>query len=91
MKRMTALAGALLLPMTLALAVTPAAASNPPTTIEIRQHLHTEGAKVMANPTQVHQVIMNICTNAAHAMEKNGGIIEDKSCPWSHWTFNLLG
>jgi PAS domain S-box-containing protein len=47
-----------------------------PTTIEIRQYLNVQGAKVMANPTQLHQVIMNICTNAAHAMEENGGILE---------------
>jgi PAS domain S-box-containing protein len=47
-----------------------------PTTIEIRQHLQSDGAKVLANATQMHQVIMNICTNAAHAMEENGGTIE---------------
>ena len=47
-----------------------------PTTIEIRQHLDTDGAKVMANTTQLHQVIMNLCTNAAHAMEEKGGILD---------------
>jgi signal transduction histidine kinase len=27
----------------------------------------------MGNATQVHQVLMNLCTNAAHAMEESGG------------------
>jgi PAS domain S-box-containing protein len=47
-----------------------------PTTIEIRQYIQSDGAKVLANATQMHQVIMNLCTNAAHAMEENGGTIE---------------
>jgi CheY-like chemotaxis protein/anti-sigma regulatory factor (Ser/Thr protein kinase) len=29
----------------------------------------------MADPTQIHQVIMNLCTNAAHAMHEKGGIL----------------
>ena len=28
---------------------------------------------IEADPTQIHQVLMNLCTNAAHAMEENGG------------------
>lgn len=47
-----------------------------PTTIEIRQHLKTDGELVLANATQLHQVIMNLCTNAAHAMEESGGTLE---------------
>jgi PAS domain S-box-containing protein len=47
-----------------------------PTTIEIRQHLETDGAQLDANATQLHQVVMNLCTNAAHAMEESGGILE---------------
>jgi two-component system, cell cycle sensor histidine kinase and response regulator CckA len=45
-----------------------------PTTIEIRQNLSASGL-IMSNPTQMHQIIMNLCTNAAHAMEE-GGILE---------------
>ena len=30
----------------------------------------------MADPTQIHQVLMNLCTNAAHAMGEKGGILE---------------
>jgi PAS domain S-box-containing protein len=47
-----------------------------PTTIEIRQNIGTQLGNVMADPTQMHQVIMNLCTNAAHAMQGEGGSIE---------------
>ncbi len=47
-----------------------------PTTIEIRQHLDAEGIRLEANATQLHQVMMNLCTNAAHAMEESGGVLE---------------
>jgi PAS domain S-box-containing protein len=46
-----------------------------PTTIEIREHFEAVGM-VVADPTQIHQVIMNLCTNAAHAMEPGGGVLE---------------
>ncbi len=46
-----------------------------PTTIEIRQNITSTGT-VMADPTQIHQVIMNLCTNAYHAMSDKGGILE---------------
>jgi len=47
-----------------------------PTTIEIRQSITTGPTVVLANPTQIHQVVMNLCTNAAHAMGKDGGTLE---------------
>jgi PAS domain S-box-containing protein len=47
-----------------------------PATIEIRRHLETTDAVVNANPTQIHQVLMNLCTNAAHAMRAKGGVLE---------------
>jgi PAS domain S-box-containing protein len=50
--------------------------SSIPTTIDIRSNIGTKPATVMADPTQLHQVIMNLCTNAAHAMRENGGILE---------------
>ena len=40
-----------------------------PATISIREALYSD-ATVMADPTQLHQVVMNLATNAAHAMEK---------------------
>lgn len=45
-----------------------------PSTIEIMSELNSD-AYVMADPTRIHQVIMNLCTNASHAMEEKGGII----------------
>ena len=49
--------------------------STIPTTIEIRQKIESDSL-IMGNPTQVHQIFMNLCTNAAHAMEDIGGSIE---------------
>ncbi len=47
-----------------------------PATIEVRQTVFESTAMVMADPIQIHQIMMNTCTNAAHAMEANGGVIE---------------
>ncbi len=49
-----------------------------PATIEIRQSYGTDLGAVMADPTQLHQVLMNLCTNAAHAMREKGGVLEVK-------------
>lgn len=46
-----------------------------PSTIVINQDCQPTGS-ILANPTQLHQVIMNICTNAYHAMEKIGGQLD---------------
>jgi CheY-like chemotaxis protein len=45
-----------------------------PTSIEIRSDFGSN-ATVLADPTQIHQVLMNLCTNAAHAMQENGGLL----------------
>ncbi|MBC8433025.1 MAG: PAS domain-containing protein [Desulfobacterales bacterium] len=45
-----------------------------PATIEIHQKLKSE-TNVMGDPTKIHQVLMNLCTNAAHAMRKKGGVL----------------
>ena len=46
-----------------------------PSTIAIHCELHEETGTVMADPTQLHQVLMNLCTNAAHAMRDAGGVL----------------
>jgi two-component system, cell cycle sensor histidine kinase and response regulator CckA len=46
-----------------------------PATIEIQQQINSN-ATVMADPTQIHQILMNLCTNASHAMEEKGGILK---------------
>jgi len=47
-----------------------------PSTIEIRQELENDSGMILCDPTQVYQVLMNLCTNAAHAMEESGGNLE---------------
>ena len=47
-----------------------------PTTIEIRQNIGCETHYILADPSQIHQLLLNLCTNAAHAMETSGGILE---------------
>jgi CheY-like chemotaxis protein/two-component sensor histidine kinase len=49
-----------------------------PTTIEIKQNLQSD-ATVLADPTQIHQVLMNLCTNAGHAMCEKGGLLDVSS------------
>ena len=52
--------------------------STLPETIEIITAIEASDCLILADPTQFHQVIMNLCTNAAHAMKEKGGIIEVK-------------
>ncbi len=47
-----------------------------PTTIDIHRHPAEALGLVLADPTQIHQVIMNLCTNAADAMQETGGTLD---------------
>ncbi|MCX5827809.1 MAG: PAS domain S-box protein [Deltaproteobacteria bacterium] len=47
-----------------------------PTTIEITQKIEETADVIMADPTQMHQVLINLCTNAGHAMRETGGVLE---------------
>jgi PAS domain S-box-containing protein len=49
-----------------------------PSTIDIQGQIHSERCIVFADSTQMHQVMMNLCTNAAHAMGTRGGILAIK-------------
>ena len=49
--------------------------SSIPATILIEQDIQSDSA-IMADPTQIHQVFLNLCTNAAQAMEDSGGILK---------------
>ena len=51
--------------------------SSIPTSIEIRQDIPEDIDTILADPTQINQVLINLCTNAAHAMP-NGGVLEIK-------------
>ncbi|MBF0231964.1 MAG: transporter substrate-binding domain-containing protein, partial [Desulfamplus sp.] len=52
--------------------------STIPATIDIRQNIMSKCGPVMADPTQIHQIIMNLGTNAFHAMEDTGGELSVK-------------
>lgn len=52
-----------------------------PANIEIRQKIDKQSGAVMADPTQIHQIIMNLCTNAYHAMRGRGGVLEVALAP----------
>jgi PAS domain S-box-containing protein len=60
--------------------------SSLPTTIEIKKKIDSESL-IMGNETQLHQIMMNLCTNAAHAMEEKGGVLDvsltDIEMDWS--------
>ena len=47
-----------------------------PKNIEIREHIDAPSALLLADATQIHQVLINLCSNAAHAMRRKGGILE---------------
>ena len=49
--------------------------SSIPTSIDIHQNMTKDVHTILADPTQINQVLMNLCTNANHAMP-DGGIIE---------------
>ena len=49
--------------------------STIPSDIEIRQDFQNGRGMVMADPTQIHQIVMNLITNAYHAVEQTGGKI----------------
>ncbi len=46
-----------------------------PTTIKMRHHIKSYLA-VLTDPTNIHQVLMNLCTNASFAMQEEGGVLE---------------
>lgn len=49
--------------------------SSLPVTIKFREDIDTHCGKIMADPTKIHQIVMNLCTNALHAMIDEKGSI----------------
>lgn len=52
--------------------------STLPTTIKIEKYIDPRCRMILADPTQIHQVAMNMITNAYHAMEESGGTLTIK-------------
>ncbi|HEX2955851.1 MAG TPA: PAS domain S-box protein [Chitinispirillaceae bacterium] len=50
--------------------------STLPSSINIHQHIDINNTMILADPTQIHQVIMNLCVNAAQALQNREGTIE---------------
>ena len=46
-----------------------------PATVEVRQNIQSDPDTVLASPTHIHQILMNLCTNAAHAMRGKKGVL----------------
>ncbi len=47
-----------------------------PTTIEIKINIPDSSGAVLANSVELHQIILNLCTNAVHAIGERGGLLE---------------
>ncbi len=47
-----------------------------PSTITMTVNIEQQDAVVHGDPTQIHQVLLNLCTNASHAMRDQGGTLE---------------
>lgn len=47
-----------------------------PANIEIHRNISPNLAPAFANETQIHQIVMNLCTNAYHAMKTTGGMLD---------------
>ncbi len=52
--------------------------SSLPAYMEVRGQVDSKAGPIMGDPIQVHQILMNLCTNAAQAMREEGGVIEIK-------------
>jgi len=46
--------------------------STLPSYIELREHINADADSIIGDPTQIHQIIMNLCTNAYHAVREGG-------------------
>ncbi len=47
-----------------------------PSNIEIQENISAKTEEVMADPAEIHRVVMNLCTNAVYAMREKGGVLE---------------
>ncbi|MBC8316309.1 MAG: response regulator [Desulfobulbaceae bacterium] len=54
-----------------------------PTTVEIKHDIAAGPEAIKANPTEIHQIVMNLCTNSLHSMPKETGVLEVTLTPIS--------
>jgi PAS domain S-box-containing protein len=47
-----------------------------PSTIDFRHFTDAAPAVILADPSQMHQVLLNLCANAEHAMRDRGGVLD---------------
>jgi PAS domain S-box-containing protein len=47
-----------------------------PASVEVRHELAADCPSIVGDPTQLYQVVMNLCTNAGHALRGHGGLLE---------------
>ncbi|WP_457553407.1 PAS domain-containing hybrid sensor histidine kinase/response regulator [Desulfobacula sp.] len=64
--------------------------STIPTTIEIKQEIDPGCGVIKADPTQIHQIVMNLTTNAYHAMEETGGELKVSLKEMEFGTLDLI-
>ncbi len=50
--------------------------STLPSTIEVQHDIDMDCGKILADPTQIHQLLMNLCTNSGYAMSERGGVLK---------------
>lgn len=57
--------------------------SSLPTTIELKQYIDSTSGPIMADPGQMHQLLLNLCTNARQAIGAEHGVISIRlgQCP----------
>ncbi len=54
--------------------------SSLPTTLSLEEKIAPDCGAIMADPTNVHQIVVNLCTNAFHAMENEKGVLTVSLC-----------
>ncbi|MEE8483709.1 MAG: PAS domain S-box protein [Nitrospinota bacterium] len=52
-----------------------------PSTIKLKENINTEQCVIVADPSQINQLVMNLCLNSFHAMSEKGGTLEVTAGP----------
>ncbi len=52
--------------------------STVPTNIDIQQKILANSEKILADPTEINQILINLCSNSVHAMAEDSGVLKLK-------------